>query len=86
MWQAFATARQYLRIVGVRGLTLSLMGKLLRHSFHLRMRHPLASIPCTIRCPSSDVLTYAQVFLDREYDFRIHHPPQVIIDAGAIEP
>jgi FkbM family methyltransferase len=47
------------------------------------MRNPFSRSACSIRCPSSDVVTYSQVFLEREYEFRVHRPPQVIIDAGA---
>jgi FkbM family methyltransferase len=33
--------------------------------------------------PSTDVLTYEQVFLNNEYEFRAIERPQVIVDAGA---
>lgn len=39
--------------------------------------------PFYLRIPSSDVPTYKQVFIDREYDFQVASPPAVIIDAGA---
>lgn len=83
MMQSYETMRRYLRIVGMKGLTLALLGKIFRHTFYLRMRHPLMRLPCVVRCPSSDVPTYEQVFLKHEYDCQLRRSPQVIIDAGA---
>lgn len=39
--------------------------------------------PIKLRIPSSDEITYEQVFKDKEYDFKEKTEPQVIIDAGA---
>jgi len=41
-------------------------------------KHPFQLRPFT-----SDILTYLQIFLLKEYKFSIHHPPKVIVDAGA---
>ena len=73
----------YFRILGFRGLTLAMLGKVLRREFLLKMKPPLAKSPCFLRCPSSDAAVYDQIFLKREYDFKERFPPQVIIDAGA---
>jgi FkbM family methyltransferase len=39
--------------------------------------------PFRLRVPSSDVPTYKQVFVNREYDFSVPRPPRTIVDAGA---
>lgn len=36
-----------------------------------------------LRCGSSDISTYEQVFIGREYDFATLREPRHIIDAGA---
>ncbi len=39
--------------------------------------------PFLLRVPTSDVPTYEQVFLKKEYDFSVVTPPKIIVDAGA---
>ena len=81
--QPYETLRRYARIVGIRGLTFAILGKVLKRRFLLTMRSPLMRFPCSLRCPSSDVPTYEQVFLKHEYDFEVSRPPRFIVDAGA---
>lgn len=42
------------------------------------LRHPIH-----LRTPSSDIPTYRQVFVDKEYAFSTRQDPKVIVDAGA---
>jgi FkbM family methyltransferase len=72
-----------LRLLGLRGVAYAALGKALKRSFRMRLRHPLARHPFVVRCPSSDIPTYEQIFLTQEYDFHVRRPPRVIIDAGA---
>ena len=72
-----------LRLLGARGVAYAALGKALKRSFRMRLHHPLARHPFVVRCPSSDIPTYEQIFLKQEYDFRVRRPPQVIVDAGA---
>ena len=74
---------RYLRIIRLRGLVLGVVGTVLGRSFLLHVRHPLARHPCVIRCPSSDVRAFVQVFVRREYDMEACRDPRVIVDAGA---
>ena len=39
--------------------------------------------PFRLRNHTSDVPTFKQVFIEREYDFLVETPPKVIVDAGA---
>lgn len=39
--------------------------------------------PFKLRIPSSDVPTYEEVFIKKEYDFLVKTQPKVIVDAGA---
>ena len=73
----------HLRILGFRGLAIMLFGHVLGRTFLLKMRPRHARSPCFLRCPSSDVYVYQQIFQNREYEFTARFPPKVIIDAGA---
>jgi FkbM family methyltransferase len=76
-------AREYERVFGRRGLWLAL-----RTKFTYAQRLERASLAGTrhsvhIRLNSSDLSTFAKIFLDREYDIPLAKEPAVIIDAGA---
>lgn len=78
------SAARYFSAVGVGGLTSVVASKLLKRSMHLHqvtrsdVRHPFQ-----LRLPSSDVPTYCEVFLHRDYEFETRRAPRVIVDAGA---
>lgn len=76
-------AAEYLRLLGIRGLVSAAMAKLRRRPVMCRVRRPGLKHEFFVRIPSSDVLTYRQVFAWKEYAFDVRHPPRVIIDAGA---
>ncbi|MBI5041737.1 MAG: FkbM family methyltransferase [Gammaproteobacteria bacterium] len=76
-------AAEYLRLLGVRGLVSAATAKLRHQPVMFRVRRPGLKHEFFVRIPSSDVLTYRQVFAEREYAFDVRRPPRVIIDAGA---
>ncbi len=45
--------------------------------------HPKIKTPIHIRMNTSDVPTFSQIFIHKEYDFPINFQPKLIIDAGA---
>ncbi|MEM7466768.1 MAG: FkbM family methyltransferase [Pseudomonadota bacterium] len=47
------------------------------------LRHEHAVHPFVLRNHSTDVPTFHQIFVNREYNFRVHSRPAVIVDAGA---
>lgn len=49
----------------------------------LPVRHPDAAHPILLRVGTSDIATYEQVFVEREYEFVSLGQPKVIVDAGA---
>jgi FkbM family methyltransferase len=73
----------YIQTVGVRGLLRAAVSKLIGRRYLWQVMHAGCSHPFWLRLPSSDVPTYKQVFVDKEYDFSASQPPAVIIDAGA---
>jgi FkbM family methyltransferase len=71
------------RHLGFRGLVAEIKGLAAGKTTLLRLRHPDLAFPFVIRVPSSDVRTYEQVFVEREFDFDVGKPPETIVDAGA---
>jgi FkbM family methyltransferase len=79
----FHKTRRYFDVVGIRGL-LKLTGAKLTHSTAVvELVRKDCHFPFRLRVPSSDVPTYRQIFINKDYDFLVQHEPEVIIDAGA---
>lgn len=80
--QLVEKAREYRRIFGPRGWWLAVRTKLTH-----KARVERAPIPgehtISIRLNSSDLATFAKIFLNREYDIPLAKEPKVIVDAGA---
>lgn len=73
----------YRRTVGARGLLSAALG-LLRRRPELLQVEPLGVVhPLFLRVPSSDVPTFEQVFISKQYEFGVKWAPKYIIDAGA---
>ena len=70
-------------MVGVRGLVSIVRAKITNTLTVLETTRPEIKFPFYLRLPSSDVLTYEQVFINQEYDFEVRRAPRIIIDAGA---
>lgn len=73
----------HLRAVGRRGLLRALQGRLVGGVHLVAAAAPAGSPDLHLRVPSTDVSTYEQIFLEREYDLRFARPPRTVIDAGA---
>lgn len=79
----YSVVKRYLRLFGLRGLVFVVLRKLLRRPGVFAMRRADCAHPIYLRMPSSDVATYKQIFVDREFDCRFEGEPGVIVDAGA---
>ena len=73
----------YCRALGMRGLLCTVRAKLARSSAFFTVVRKDCAFPFQLRVPTSDVPTYIQVFVHKEYEFRAERPPKVIVDAGA---
>ena len=80
------TLKCIFKIAGIRGLMDYFLSKIAKNKIQMRSYvtyAPGISNPIHIRIPSSDALTYWQVFVDKEYEIKSIKNPSVIIDAGA---
>jgi FkbM family methyltransferase len=77
------SAARYISTVGVGGLASALAGKVTQTPRRCKLTQREIRHPLQLRLPSSDVPTYCQIFVDRDYDFEVRRPPRVIVDAGA---
>jgi len=75
--------KYYCRVVGVRGLVSAIKGKITKMPTLLQINRPDIKFPFFLRVPSSDVPTFEQIFIMREYDFDVKRTPRTIVDAGA---
>lgn len=75
--------RYYLKTVGMIALIYAIIGKLINKITPLNMKEEGVQFPFYLRVPSTDVPTYEQVFIHKEYNFDLKREPKVIIDAGA---
>ena len=73
---------QYLRVAGIRGLMTAMLSAIWKADSSKNDK-ARCEIPDVFETSSSDVPTYDQVFLKREYDFDVKCSPKVIVDAGA---
>lgn len=80
---AATTVRRYLRLVGLRGLTAAVSGKLHHRKALLSIKRKDVRSPFFVRLPSADLIVYRQVFFDLEYELDVAAVPRVIVDAGA---
>jgi FkbM family methyltransferase len=77
------TIKYYLKTVGLPGLLCAAKAKALNSTVLLEVNRRDIKFPFSLRIPSSDVPTYEQVFIDKEYDFLVATQPKAIVDAGA---
>ena len=75
--------RMYLAVAGLPGILAAAKAGATNSVVRLRLKKRDLKHPIQLRIPSSDVPTYRQVFIDREYAFHTEKTPEVIIDAGA---
>lgn len=73
----------YTRIVGLRGLYYAIKARIFGSTLLFEMHRNDISSPLSLRIPSSDIMTYKQIFLRQDYEFITEEQPDIIIDAGA---
>jgi len=76
-------AKFYRWIAGRAGVAQVIMGNVTKSETLLRVNRPDCRFPFLLRYPSSDIKTFRQVFVGKQYDFWAITQPRVIVDAGA---
>ena len=71
------------KVAGLRGLISAIKGKIATTPVLLEITRPGIQFPIYLRTPSSDIPTYQQIFIRRDYEFTVNRPPKTIVDAGA---
>lgn len=66
----------YAHIVGLHGIAKAAIGRIKGKPEMVNMIKPDIKFPFYLRVPSSDVRTYRQVFLDKEYGFDVKYQPK----------
>jgi FkbM family methyltransferase len=75
--------KKYFRVLGVQGLISAVKAKITKRTVLLKIERPDIQFPFYLRIPSSDILTFKQIFLKKEYDLGVKKNPKIIVDAGA---
>lgn len=74
---------RYYEMFGWRGIAFFVKAKLLTEPTEIVVTAPGIETPFTLRLKTSDIDTYRQVFVNKEYDFDRTISPRFILDAGA---
>lgn len=69
--------------LGLAGLKAAFFHRLQGRAITLEVRHPEIKHPVALRIGTTDIPTFEQVLLNKEYDFITLSPPALIVDAGA---
>jgi len=75
--------KDVIRYFGLSGFNLAVKSRLTNAPVELKVKIPEIKHPFFLRLKSSDIPTYKQIFVRRDYTFNVRHEPKVIIDAGA---
>lgn len=75
--------RRYLRLFGIQGLALIIIAKITKKENLFKISRTDIKFPFFLRFPSSDFIIYEQIFIKRDYDFKVRKLPKTIVDAGA---
>jgi FkbM family methyltransferase len=78
-----ARARAHYRRAGLRGVRRAAVANILRRPVEVELRTAGILHPVSVRLRTSDLWTFDQIFVDREYDLPLPANPRTIIDAGA---
>lgn len=78
-----SSIKQYLKIVGLKGLLIAIKGQLTNTTTEFTKKWDGSEHAINLRLPGVDVYTYEQIFIDEEYKFETAYAPKNIIDAGA---
>ncbi|RLQ22215.1 FkbM family methyltransferase [Seongchinamella sediminis] len=73
----------YFQVLGLNGTLLALAGFLTKRTYYLKKTVKGVAHPIELRVNSSDIPTFRQMFIYRDYDFYAKQPVRTIIDAGA---
>ena len=68
---------------GINGVTSAFRAKLTNSDVLLTVNRPGVCFPIYLKCGTSDIGMFDQIFAKQEYDFVVQKPPEVIVDAGA---
>lgn len=77
------SVKSYCSWFGVGGLASVIMAKFTSSNLLIRVKRPEISFPFYLRCRTSDIQIFKQIFIRQEYDFKVEKCPEVIVDAGA---
>lgn len=73
----------YYRLLGCRGVMAFLLGKATRTKPMVKVTVPGIRHPVYVRACTTDASVYAQVLVEKHYEFELPINPRFIIDAGA---
>lgn len=76
-------AKRIYEILGVKGIFSLIKASVLKKPVLVKVCSPSIKHTFHLRVPSTDVITYEQVILNREYEFDVNRKPGIILDAGA---
>ncbi len=77
------SSRSHYRLAGMSGLAYFMTGSITRKPILHQIKHSDLMFPFFLRIPSSDILIFQQIFMDRDYYFDVLRKPDIIVDAGA---
>jgi FkbM family methyltransferase len=75
--------RHYHSALGLKGVALFLLSKVTGKKFVVDVNVPGIAHPVKLRIGTTDISTYKQVLVERQYEFDRPTHPEFIIDAGA---
>ncbi|PLW68660.1 FkbM family methyltransferase [Pseudohalioglobus lutimaris] len=83
MFEALSRIANYFRVLGPKGILSSLSACILKKDTYIEKHIGDAAHPIRLRAMTSDVPTFRQIFIYREYELHDYPAPEIIIDAGA---
>jgi len=75
--------KYYYSRFGIDGVTSAIKAKLTNSNVLITVNRPDIRFPFYLRCRTSDIPTFDQVFVSQDFDFIVEKCPKVIVDAGA---
>jgi hypothetical protein len=69
-------------LCGALGIISTIKAKLGSSNNLLKVERKAIKAPFFLRPKTSDIATFAQIFINKDYDFDTNKQPKVIIDAG----
>jgi len=75
--------KDVIKYIGINALLNTIKAKLTNSNLLITVKRPDIRFPFYLRCLTSDIPTFKQIFVKQQYDFIVEECPQVIVDAGA---